>query len=131
MRIIRWASVALLFLVSTMLYAPAITSAASFTDVCNTGVNVGDSAVCSQKDNTTNNISGANGVIIKAANLVAIVTGVIAVFIIIVSGIKFITSSGDPNSVAGARNTLLYAVIGLIVIVLARTIVVFVIGKIN
>lgn len=45
--------------------------------------------------------------------------GVAALFFIIFSGIKFITSGGDPKQVEGARKTLTYAVIGLIVIFLA------------
>lgn len=50
-------------------------------------------------------------------------SGVAALFFIIFSGIKFITSGGDPKQVEGARKTLTYAIIGLIVIFLAYFIV--------
>lgn len=43
-------------------------------------------------------------------------SGVVALFLIIFSGIKFITSGGDPKQVEGARQTLTYAIIGLVVI---------------
>lgn len=43
-------------------------------------------------------------------------SGVVALFLIIYSGIKFVTSGGDPKQVEGARKTLTYAVIGLLVI---------------
>ena len=42
--------------------------------------------------------------------------GVAALFLIILSGIKFITSGGDPKQVEGARKTLTYAIIGLLII---------------
>jgi len=42
--------------------------------------------------------------------------GVVALFFIIFSGFKYITSGGDPKQVEGARHTLTYAVIGLLVI---------------
>lgn len=46
-------------------------------------------------------------------------SGVVALFLIILSGIKFITSGGDAKQVEGARKTLTYAVIGLVVIFLS------------
>lgn len=49
--------------------------------------------------------------------------GIVALVLIILSGIKFITSGGDPKQVEGARKTLTYAVIGLIVIFFAYFIV--------
>jgi hypothetical protein len=55
--------------------------------------------------------------------------GAIAVIMIIVGGLKYITSNGDPKAVEGAKNTILYSVIGLIVAILAYTVVNFVLGK--
>lgn len=54
--------------------------------------------------------------IVSAALLFA---GVVALFLIIISGIKFITSGGDPKQVEGARHTMTYAIIGLIIILLS------------
>jgi hypothetical protein len=45
--------------------------------------------------------------------------GVVALFFIILGGFKFITSGGDPKQVEGARQTLTYAIIGLVVILLS------------
>ncbi|HSW88080.1 MAG TPA: pilin [Candidatus Saccharimonadales bacterium] len=52
--------------------------------------------------------------------------GVTALVFIIISGIKFIQSKGDPKSAEGAKQTMTYAIIGLIVIVLAAAIVNFI-----
>ena len=49
-------------------------------------------------------------------NAALVFAGVVALFFIIFSGIKFITPSGDPKQVEGARKTLTYAIIGLLVI---------------
>lgn len=46
-------------------------------------------------------------------------SGVVALFFVILAGFKFITSSGDPKQVEGARQTLTYAIIGLVVILLS------------
>lgn len=62
-------------------------------------------------------------------NIVSIVVGVVAVVMLIIGGFKFITSQGDSNSVASARNTIMYALIGLVVVVLAQFIVRFVLAR--
>lgn len=55
-----------------------------------------------------------------------IFAGVIAVFFIVFSGIKLITSGGDPKQVEGARKTLMWAVIGLIIVLISFFIVNFI-----
>lgn len=52
-----------------------------------------------------------------------IFAGVVALFFIVISGIKFITSGGDPKQVEGARKTLTWAIIGLVVVFLSFFIV--------
>ncbi len=52
-----------------------------------------------------------------------ILSGTAAVFFIILSGFKFLTSGGDPKQVEGARKTMTYAIIGLILIILSFFIV--------
>jgi hypothetical protein len=75
-------------------------------------------------------ISGTNGIILRATELVSIIAGIAAVIIIMIAGIMFITAAGDSNKISTAKKTIVYAVVGLVVIVLARTIVTFVIGNI-
>lgn len=95
-------------------------------DVC-TG-DAAKSELC--KSNTNKDpILGENGVVIKVTDLVALVTGIISVAIIIFTGFKFITSAGGPENIKKAREMLIFAVIGLIIIVFARTIIVYVAQK--
>ncbi len=56
------------------------------------------------------------------------IAGAIAVLIIVIAGFRYIVSQGDPSQVAAARNAILYAVVGLVVIMFAFAIVNFVIG---
>jgi len=74
-------------------------------------------------------IVGPDGILTKAISILALVLGVIAVIVIIIAGIRMSTSQGNPQSVSGARNQVIYAAIGLVVAVLAQSIVVFVIRR--
>lgn len=53
----------------------------------------------------------------------SIILGAIAVIMIVIGGFKFVTSGGDTNAVASAKNTIIYALVGLVVVALAQVIV--------
>src|ERR1700691_1844063 len=89
----------------------------------------GNSAVCNGKSNT-DPLTGTNGVILKITNIVAIVAGIAAVIILIIGGLRYVTSGGDSGSVASAKSTIIYALIGLVVIALAKTIIAYVVSKV-
>lgn len=57
------------------------------------------------------------------------IVGLIAVIMLIVGGLKYITSGGDSNKVSSAKNTIIYALIGLVIVALAQVIVHFVLQK--
>ena len=72
----------------------------------------------------------------KAENMAQVITstllfllGIIAVIMIIVSGIKYTTSNGDASKIKSAKDTLTYSVVGLVVAMLAWAIVTFVVGR--
>lgn len=77
-----------------------------------TGNNCDDKAV-------TSSIQG----IIK---IISYIAGIVAIIMVIVSGLRFMTSGGDSGKVASARNALIYALIGVAVVVLAQFMVHFV-----
>ena len=74
-------------------------------------------------------VNGPNGIVMTIANLIAWFAGAIAVIVIIFAGFRFTKSSGDSAKVQQARETILYALVGLVVIVLARFIIGLVISK--
>lgn len=67
--------------------------------------------------------SGINNVLKTLLNILSFVAGVIAVIMIILAGIRFVTSQGESQSISAARNTVIYAVIGIIIVLLAQIIV--------
>ncbi|MDB5186481.1 MAG: rane protein of unknown function [Candidatus Saccharibacteria bacterium] len=62
-------------------------------------------------------------------NIFSVIVGVAAVIMIIVGGLKYILSSGDPSNITSAKNTVIYAIVGLIVVSMAQLIVKFVLGR--
>ena len=86
------------------------------------------SPVCAT-DGTNNPITGPDGVINKIANIFALVTGVAAVILIILGGFEYVRSGGDSSKISKAKNIILFAIIGLVIVVLARSIVALMINK--
>jgi len=111
-----------------LLAAPATSYADPFDKACSAGG--GGSAVCHDKGTTTNPLTGGDGVLTKVSNVLALAGGIITVIMVLVGGFKYITSNGDSSATASAKNTIIYGLVGMIVIVLARGIVSFVITKI-
>jgi len=75
--------------------------------------------------------AAVDGIITNIINIFSLVVGVVSVIMIIVGGLKYITSGGDSGSVGGAKNTILYAIIGLVIVALAQVIVRFVLGRVE
>lgn len=75
--------------------------------------------------------SGEKGdnLIATGLNIFSIVIGIIAVVMIMIGGIKYITSQGDAAQTNTAKNTILYAAIGLAIAALSQVIVQYVIGR--
>lgn len=82
---------------------------------------------CETGDDATQKI---NDLIRSVINLLSAIVGVIAVIMIIVGGLRYITSGGNDTSVTSAKNTILYAIIGLIIVALAQILVRFTLSKI-
>jgi type IV secretory pathway VirB2 component (pilin) len=61
--------------------------------------------------------------------IISAVAGIVAVIMIIISGIKYITSGGDSTKITSAKNTLIYAIVGLVIVVLSQFIVHFVVNR--
>lgn len=71
------------------------------------------------------------GAVRTIINILLMLAGLVAAIYLIIGGISYITSRGDEDKAEEAKNTILYAVIGLIVIGLSAAIVNYVIATIN
>ncbi len=71
------------------------------------------------------------GTIADVLHIIFGFAGGIALLIVTVAGLKYVLSSGDPQSIHKAKDTILYALVGLVICVLAFSIVSFTIGKVK
>lgn len=115
--------------------APSTAGAfAAFKDAACQGNNA-ESAACKARG-ASNPIAGDNGILLKITDIIAYLAGAIAVIMIIVGSIRFITSGSDVSTgsrtdtdVEEARRTIASALAGLAVIVLAKAIITYVIKR--
>lgn len=80
-----------------------------------------NSSVCTGQNSAPNMIE-------IVINTLLYVLGMVAVLMIVIGGIRYTTSNGNPSQVKAAKDTILYSVVGLVVAILAYTIVNFVLN---
>lgn len=86
-----------------------------------------EGAQAAQCDGCPANLFGENGVFRQVTNAILYIVGIVAVIMLIIGGIKYVVSGGDAKKVTDAKNTVLYAIIGLVICFFAFAIVNFVI----
>jgi hypothetical protein len=106
----------------------AVASAASPTDVAKANACQGINA--NLGTNCTSGGTDLKKVLAAVLRILSVAAGIASVIMIIISGMKYITSGGDSNSVASAKRTLIYALVGLIIVALSQSIVKFVLKKV-
>jgi hypothetical protein len=96
------------------------------------------STVCSDQGDGSNPISGSNGLLLKITNIVAYVGGAAAIVVIVIGAIRYITSGSDvsvgnriDDDVLNAKRSIVGALVGLAIIVLAKVIITYVIIKLS
>lgn len=122
------ALVTLSFTILPAVAVPAVASAADIQGNLCSGTNFdlgGGSTGCDQNASTDN----FNTLLTKIINIFSAVVGVIAVVMIIVGGLRYITSGGDTSHVSTAKTTIIYALVGLVIVALAQLIVHFVLTQ--
>jgi ABC-type Fe3+ transport system permease subunit len=71
----------------------------------------------------------ADRLVTTVVNILSSLVGILAVIMIIYAGFRYVTSGGSDEAVKAAKNTIIYAIIGLVIVALAQIIVHFVIAK--
>ncbi len=118
--------VAAFALVAATLFVPVAPVSAQ----CATGEYTAQSgANCAKGDGTPSNLfDGDNAIFKTVVNVLLFIIGAISVIMLIWGGIRYTTSAGNSSSVTAAKNTIMYAIIGLIIAFLAYAVVNWVIG---
>lgn len=123
-------------LLNFLFFAQPVAAVVNPFDICDqnidpvTGENlVDDSSVCAaSQDQTT--LFGPNSIWNNILNTITFVIGAIAVLMIVIGALRYALSSGEQAAIVSAKNTILYAVIALVVAVMANAIVNFVLTNI-
>lgn len=98
-------------------------------------LSIGDGVDASKSDDQASCLFGTeqgcsgNGIFRTITNVLLFLIGAISVIMLIIGGIRYTLSGGDSSAVTAAKNTILYAIVGIIVAVLAFAIVNFVLDS--
>ena len=91
---------------------------------------VQEGANAARADGMPTELIGDNGVFSRITNTVLLIVGLISVIMLVYGGLRYILSGGDSKKVTDAKHTVLYAIIGLIISLLAYAIVNFVLNSV-
>lgn len=130
-------------MVSLSLFAPGLVPALASTAFADTGGTNVTGGLCaginSGANNNLNTDCGTAGtgngqsdisnLASRITNLFSLIVGIAAVVMVVYSGFRYITSGGDSNRVGSAKNSLIYAIVGLVIVAMAQFIVHYVINQ--
>lgn len=74
--------------------------------------------------------SGGN-LLSTVLNIVFAMAASIAVLMVVIGGFRYIVAQGDPSSTASAKNSIIYALVGLLVVMVAYSIVTLVVKGVS
>ena len=80
-------------------------------------------------DDQTSELFGQTGIFRTITNVLLFILGAISVIMIIIGGLRYVVSGGNATAVTAAKNTILYAIVGVIVALLAYAIINFVLSS--
>ncbi|MFO0881993.1 MAG: pilin [Candidatus Saccharimonadales bacterium] len=121
----------------SLLVAPVVVTGVSLAVYTSPGDSAAAGA-CGDPTNATSASCQSNAnqntlptIIGKIISIFSWVVGAVSVIMLIYGGFKYITSGGDSGGVTAAKNTILYAIVGLVIVALSQVIVNFVLDKAN
>lgn len=120
----------------SLLLVPALTLGLSFamTPVAGAACNSADltlngGANCAQGSGVATSLfDGNDSLFTKVVNIMLFLVGAIAVIMLIYGGIRYVTSGGAQDQVTAAKSTIMYAIVGIVVAILAYAVVNFVVN---
>ncbi len=125
------ASVLVVSAFSLALAVPATANAATQANCNDNDLSITNGVNCAQPTGTPTKLVGAGGIFNTVANILIFLVGVVAVIMLIIGGIRYAVSGGDQAAVTSAKNTILYAIIGLVVAFMAFAIINFITSRLQ
>jgi hypothetical protein len=109
------------FVAMPMVSSPAFADAQG--DICNGIGGTGGGTNCSGSG------PSLGAIVADAINVLSVIVGIAAVVMIIIGGFRYITAAGDSGKIASAKDTIIYALVGLVIVAFSQSIVFFVLHK--
>lgn len=104
-----------------------VISTSALASSSNDDLTIDSGAKSAKGDGVSTDLFGSEGIFKTIVNVLLFIIGAISVIMLIIGGIRYTVSGGDSSAVTAAKNTILYAVVGIVVAILAYAIVNFVI----
>ena len=125
----------MLFSAMFMAYTPPVMAvcandAPPQCQVCEGAGGTYSSGACAKGANDPELIVGDASIFNRVVNILSFVVGAVSVIMLVVGGLRYVLSAGDANAVTSAKNTILYAIVGLVIVFAARSIILFVVDQI-
>lgn len=111
---------------ATAVYASPVTPVGDCDD---SALGIKNGVKCAKSDDQQEDLFGPTGVFKKVTDVLLFIIGAVAVIMLVIGGIRYTVSGGDQAAVTAAKNTILYAVVGIIVAILAYAVIGFVTGS--
>lgn len=118
-------------LVLSFAAAPAPAYALGISDGANSAQGDDQRGNASCLFGTEEGCQGQTGLFRTITNILLFIIGAISVIMLVVGGIRYTISGGDQNQVTAAKNTIMYAIVGIVVAILAYAVVNFVISSLK
>jgi hypothetical protein len=99
--------------------------------VCNQAAAAGAHSDFCNPPSASTDPFGPNGIVKKVIDIFSVVVGIVSVIMIMVGGFEYVTSGGDSQKTSRAKDTIVFAVVGIAIVAVAQVIVVFVIGNLG
>ena len=115
-------------LVAAALFVPVLPASAA---TCDTNSGATGGVGCAQGTNVPTTLFGQGSIFTTIVNVLLFVIGALSVIMLIWGGIRYTTSGGNSSNVTSAKNTIMYAIIGLVIAFLAYAIVNWVLGAVT
>lgn len=117
---------AVLFAILAFVAVSAFDGTVAYATCDMSNPSVASGADCARGNGQPSQLVGDGGVFNRITSILLFVVGAVAVVMLIFGGIRYIVSGGDQANVTAAKNTILYAIIGIIIALLAYAAVKFV-----
>ena len=105
-----------------------VLAAAVFVSQDSYAYNIFEGVQAAKGDGQPTVLFGAGGVVTTITNILLFVVGALSVVMLIIGGLRYVISGGNSTAVTAAKNTILYAIVGLVIAFLAYAAINFVIN---